>query len=515
MDLRKPKAYSYTRMSTPEQLKGDSRRRQEERANRYAEEHGLEIVDRFDDFGVSAFKGKNAELGALSEFTRLVDNGAIEAGSYLLVESMDRLTRQSVPRAMSLLLGLTDRGICVAILDDNKVYSERSNEEDTFALMSALVSMSRAHEESRRKSTMIAEAWKNKRALARRDGKVTTSKVPGWLKVEEGKVQEIPERVKIVREIFELTRGGYGAYSIAKRLNERDERPWSNRTNAVWRESYVKKILKSRTVLGEYQPHLVTTINGKVERVPDGEPLRGYYPEIVSLVLYQEANAAIDRRRVNGKGRKGARYANIFTGLLRCQCGAGYRYIDKGSPPKGGSYLQCSVSFSKGRCKARAIRYDVLDGFDGMCNQAMHLITTKPPIATIKQNFNFIFSNDEDRYAQWEQMYRYLPLLLFYATEVVESLVTVIGKRPMQDYRRATIQRSIGFVAWARDVVQWDENAVPADEDYDAGIECPGCAAEVPPGRDQLMMLIYDGQVSCPHCSLEFGLDELAGGETG
>ncbi|WP_206862087.1 hypothetical protein [Lysobacter changpingensis] len=163
------------------------------------------------------------------------------------------------------------------------------------------------------------------------------------------------------------------------------------------------------------------------------------------------------------------------------------------------------------------LRYDreFPDGFDGMCNQAMHLITTKPPIATIKQNFNFIFSNDEDRYAQWEQMYRYLPLLLFYATEVVESLVTVIGKRPMQDYRRATIQRSIGFVAWARDVVQWDENAVPADEDYDAGIECPGCAAEVPPGRDQLMMLIYDGQVSCPHCSLEFGLDELAGGETG
>lgn len=348
-------------MSTPEQLRGDSRRRQEERAKRYAEEHGLEIADRFDDFGVSAFKGKNAELGALSEFTRLVDTGVIEPGSFLLVESMDRLTRQSVPKAMSLLLGLTARGICVAILDDNKVYSERSNEEDTFALMSALVSMSRAHDESRRKSSMLSEAWKNKRALARRDGKVTTSKVPGWLRVEGGRIEQIAERVVVVREIFELTKAGFGAYSIAKRLNERKESPWSMRANAVWRESYVKKILRSRTVLGEYQPHTVATVDGKVERIPDGEPLKGYYPEIISLVLFQEANAAIDRRRITGRGRKGARYANLFTGLLRCQCGGGYRYIDKGRPPKGGTYLQCSISFSKGRCNARAIRYGVLE----------------------------------------------------------------------------------------------------------------------------------------------------------
>lgn len=355
------KAYSYTRMSTPEQEKGDSRRRQEERARLYAEEHGLEIADRFDDVGVSAFKGKNAELGRLSEFTRLVDEGAIERGSYLLVESMDRLTRQSVPRAMSLLLGLTDRGINVAILDDNKVYSERSNEEDTFALMSALVSMSRAHDESRRKSSMISAAWKNKRDQARKNGKVTTSKVPGWLKVVDGKVITIPERVKIVLEIFELTKSGYGAYSIARRLNERNEMPWSTRKNAVWRESYIKKIIASRTVLGEYQPHIVSVVEGKVERTPEGEPLVGYYPAVVPLILYQEANVAADIRRTTGRGRKGARYANVFTGLLRCQCGAGYRYIDKGPPPKGGSYLQCSVSFLKGNCNAPTIRYDVLE----------------------------------------------------------------------------------------------------------------------------------------------------------
>lgn len=356
-----PKAYSYTRMSTPEQLKGDSKRRQDEGARQYAEEHGLEIVDRFDDLGVSAFKGKNAELGALSEFTRLVDEGVIERGSYLLVESMDRLSRQTVPRAMSLLLGLTNRGINVAIFEDNRVYSERSNEEDTFALMTALMSMSRAHDESRRKSSLLAKAWKNKRDLARTLGMVTTSKVPGWLTVEGGRVCVIPQRARVVTEIFEWTKNGYGAYSIARRLNERKEAPWSTRKNAVWRESYIKKIIKSRTVLGEYQPHTVITVAGKITRVPEGEPLIGYYPAIIPMLLFQEANAAMAQRSVSGRGRKGHAYSNLFTGLLRCRCGAGYRYIDKGSPPKGGNYLQCSVSFSKGACTARAMRYETFE----------------------------------------------------------------------------------------------------------------------------------------------------------
>ncbi|MEI2796168.1 recombinase family protein [Pseudoxanthomonas sp. F11] len=356
-----PKAYSYTRMSTPDQMKGDSRRRQDDSARQYAEANQLEIVERFDDFGVSAFTGRNAEFGALSEFTRLVDEGAIERGSYLLVESMDRLTRQAVPRAMSLLLGLTSRGIRVVTIDDNKVYSDTSNEEDTFALMSALLSMSRAHEESRRKSSMLAEVWKKKRKDARSGGVVTTSKVPGWLRVKNGVVEVIPERAKIVQEIFDMTKNGFGAYSIARRLNQRKELPWSTRKNAVWRESYVKKILNSRTVLGEYQPHVMTKVSGKRVRLPEGEPLKDYYPPVVSLADFVEAGSAVALRRGTGRGRKGATYANLFTGILRCSCGAGYLYINKGSPPKGGKYLQCSVSFSKGACSAKAIRYDLFE----------------------------------------------------------------------------------------------------------------------------------------------------------
>lgn len=357
----KPKAYSYTRMSTAVQLLGDSKRRQDERVRKYAEANGLDIVDRFDDIGISAFQGKNADVGALSEFTQLVDSGDIEAGSYLLVESMDRLTRQAAPRAMSLLLGLMGRGIKVAILDENRVYSNQGGEEETFDLMGALLSMSRAHEESRRKSTMIAAAWENKRRLARAEGKVTTSKVPGWLCVRNGKIEVVEERAKIVRRIFALTAGGFGAYSIAKLLNTEGFKPWSTRKHAVWRESYIKKIIASRTVLGEYQPHRVVRSEKGLVRMAEGEPLREYYPRVVSNLQFQEANEAAAARSSVGRGRKGAAYSNLFTGLLRCQCGAGFRFIDKGKPPRGGKYLQCSVAFIKGNCHQPRIRYRIME----------------------------------------------------------------------------------------------------------------------------------------------------------
>src|SRR5690606_33715882 len=91
----KPLAYSYVRMSTDAQQKCDSLRRQTELSKAYAERSGLTLVEDFKlhDIGVSAFKGDNAATGALRRFLEAVENGKIPQGSYLLVESLDRLSR--------------------------------------------------------------------------------------------------------------------------------------------------------------------------------------------------------------------------------------------------------------------------------------------------------------------------------------------------------------------------------------------------------------------------------------
>ena len=66
--------YAYERFSTPEQVKGDSHRRQEGKAATYAKQHGLVLDTEFalQDHGVSAFRGRNFEKGALGQFRRLL-----------------------------------------------------------------------------------------------------------------------------------------------------------------------------------------------------------------------------------------------------------------------------------------------------------------------------------------------------------------------------------------------------------------------------------------------------------
>src|ERR1700722_19718602 len=119
-----PTAYSYQRFSSLQQKHGASLDRQLEAAKAYAHNHSL-ILDAstYRDLGVSAFRSKNAE-SALGAFIEAVEAKKIQKGSYLLIESLDRLSRDKVPTALRLLLSLTERGIVIVTLMDEQVYSE-------------------------------------------------------------------------------------------------------------------------------------------------------------------------------------------------------------------------------------------------------------------------------------------------------------------------------------------------------------------------------------------------------
>ncbi len=83
--MTKPKAYSYLRFSTPDQQKGDSKRRQIELVRRYADTHGLDLdaVLTFHDLGVSAYRGKNRDA-ALGAFISAAEDGRVKKGAFLL-----------------------------------------------------------------------------------------------------------------------------------------------------------------------------------------------------------------------------------------------------------------------------------------------------------------------------------------------------------------------------------------------------------------------------------------------
>ncbi len=67
--MEKPRAYSYVRFLTPEQIKCDSLRRQLEASQEYCKKNNLVLDDSINmsDLGLSAYHGKHKSRGALGE----------------------------------------------------------------------------------------------------------------------------------------------------------------------------------------------------------------------------------------------------------------------------------------------------------------------------------------------------------------------------------------------------------------------------------------------------------------
>lgn len=363
----KPKAYSYIRFSSPEQVKGDSYRRQRTAALKYCAENGLELADtkeyRFFDSGRSAYTGKHiSDEGEFGRFLNLVNEGQIKPGSYLLVESLDRLSRDKVNIALAQLLNLLGTGIKVVTLSDKRTYSNDSPDLATELIVSIAVMM-RAHNESSEKGNRVADAWREKRGLARSEKKVPLGAAcPYWLKLVNGAYVEIVERVEVVRRIFDMTIAGYGQAVISRRLNEdgipvfgstRSTKEKPRNKSGLWGTSSVQKILHNRALLGEYQPtHLVGRI-----RQNDGDPIKGYYPEIITPDVFLQAKAARAQRQTSGSTKQSKNF-NIWQGIAKCQlCGDAMHLINKGRPPKGYTYLQC-YSTKKGKCGNGSIRIE-------------------------------------------------------------------------------------------------------------------------------------------------------------
>ena len=213
-----PKVYSYARWSTPEQAKGDSNRRQEEAALKWAERNGLELdlSLKITDEGVSAYRGTNAEDGGLSRFLEACRRGLIERGSYLLVESLDRISRMAPRKAQRLMDEIVEAGVTVVTLCDDQRYSAERLDQDPMALMIALMVAWRAHEESKTKGRRVAEAWNEKRRRVRENpSERLTKRGPSWLTPTVDGWSPDPDKTATVQRIYALTLAGMGEHKIA------------------------------------------------------------------------------------------------------------------------------------------------------------------------------------------------------------------------------------------------------------------------------------------------------------
>jgi DNA invertase Pin-like site-specific DNA recombinase len=331
-------AYSYIRFSHPEQAKGDSLRRQTEAAAEWCKRHkaNLDTSLTLHDLGRSAYTGKhreNPDRHALAAFLKLVEAGKVPRGSFLILENLDRLSREHIQPALLLALNLLQAGIRIVQL--KPVEMTFDDKSDTMPVMMMMMELSRGHGESAIKSERIGQAWQEKKRRARngeaqeatrRMGKncyVLTHRLPAWIEERAGKLYLIPERGTAVKRIFDLAIAGYGQLLIIKKLNEEGIAPFGAKP---WNRAVVNRVLNDRRALGEFQPK-----KGKTSE-PDGEPIKDYFPAVVTENEWLSARAG-QRQRYKHRGRPG-HYVNAFAGLL-FNARAGDAYYCRTAPTGG------------------------------------------------------------------------------------------------------------------------------------------------------------------------------------
>jgi DNA invertase Pin-like site-specific DNA recombinase len=339
-------------------MNGDSLRRQREAAVQYARRHGLELDDSltFRDLGVSAFHGRNAEAGRLGDFREAVREGLVPQGCYLLVENLDRISRQTARKALRVLEDIVDAGVIVVTLSDGREYTVESLNNDPTSLIMAILTFVRANEESAMKARRLRSAWEHKRERA--GEKALTARGPAWLWLNDARQFEvIEERAEIVRRIYFLTLAGWGQHRIAETLN-REGIPTFGRSK-MWNRSYVKKVLESPAVVGTYIPHVIGHEEGRRTRTPL-EPIPDYYPAVVDLEDYERVQALRgDGKAPIMRGTSGE-LLNVLAGLARCPlCGSTMTRVNKGNAVKGGKpFLVCTKAKAGAGCTYRSVKLD-------------------------------------------------------------------------------------------------------------------------------------------------------------
>jgi len=285
---------AYLRFSTPEQANGDSRRRQLALAENYARQHGLQLDKglNFRDLGVSAFRGKNAKEGGLRAFLDAVEHGLVPPDSYLLVESLDRLSRERILEAQALFLQIVSAGVTLVTLLDQRAYSRESLNANPIDLIISLVYMMRANEESSTKSSRLRAA-----CAALRDDPDTRfhgGQCPGWLRPNSRKTgyEIIPEKAAVIQRIFREAVAGRGLQMIARNLNQEGIPLFGrgNQKGKLWQRALVRHLLYTPLVIGDYTPHRGELIGGKLRFMPTTTK-PGYYPAVVSREDWQYLGA--------------------------------------------------------------------------------------------------------------------------------------------------------------------------------------------------------------------------------
>ena len=254
MGEEKKKCGLYMRVSTEDQAReGFSLPEQRERLETFCKFKGYEIVDYYQDAGISAKTGN-----LRPEFERLKEDIKSKKINTIISLKLDRITRS-----------IYDWENLITFLDENNAYIDCANDEvNTTTANGKMISrllMSVSQNEIERTS----ERTKIGLAGAIKQGHIP-SEAPLGYKHENKKLVIDYSTIDIVVRIFDLYYNGYSYQKISNLFNEEKVLGKDN-----WRDSTIVGILENEIYKGDY-------VHGKNTKHPT------YYTDVVEPIISKE-----------------------------------------------------------------------------------------------------------------------------------------------------------------------------------------------------------------------------------
>ncbi|MDM5128665.1 recombinase family protein [Aeromonas salmonicida] len=324
----KSTAYSYIRLSSKQQILGDGQRRQMEAAIEYCQKNNLTLSSKsFRDLGVSAFK--EVDRPSLSDLHQCIANGSIKTGDVIILEKLDRLSRQGIAKTQAMLQDILSQGVVVVSLMDGLKLDKNSLNDLTLVIRIAIAA-DLAHKESSAKSARIQEV-KNSIKEKIKAGIPVPLMLPFWLKFKDDKFV-FDERVSVLKTILEKKKQGDSLEKIAGYLNSSNVPPI--KVNGEWTPSTLSGVIKSKVLFGAHQ--LTVMVNGKYQPT---ELVQNYYPAVISYSEYLELNSKAVQRPA------GASETNHISGIVYCGvCGSKMANKSRNNKNNRVTYTYCRKS---------------------------------------------------------------------------------------------------------------------------------------------------------------------------